>query len=268
MTKTKASLCRECRHYNPETKQCALMAACQNELVLVHLEPDMPCPIGKFEAQPVTAPQSGLFGEEVQGELIGLRAFGRLVGVELGSVQDAIDSGRISPPAVVQTKQGRKTGRKLRKAIALADWDSAHSQDEAGVQGGEPTGDRLTAEQREDARKILADPTPWGRLKTKFEAQLAEEKMKALQLERLELEGSLHSAADVAAVWDDILTRFRTKILSIPSEVAKVIVDMPNPEPASIQALLNSRLAEALSELSRYDTAQIATERNKRIGKG
>ena len=265
MAKRLSGLCGDCRHYSAVDQRCALMAACQNELVLVKQGPETPCLIGKFEPVTVTragaaAPgcQAALFGEADPGEIIGLRAFARLVGVELASIQDAIDAGRISAEAVVRTTQGRK----LLKMLALADWEKVH----APVGSGDPVeSSGLSAEELEAAKQADAGGVKWGVFKTQQEALLAAERRKSIKLERLELEGKLHRDEDVAAVWSDIMVRFRTGLLSIPAKVAPIIVSMPKQTPAQIQAVLEAHLREALTELSRYDQAKIRAERKKRV---
>lgn len=196
-------------------------------------------------------------------EIIGLRAFARLCGVSLPSIQEAIDSGRIPPEAVVQTRAGRK----LRREAAQAAWEQVHSprsldadaeaellhEDEDADAGGGTTGE--------------PDKRHWGVIKTKQEALLAAERRRLLRLERQEVEGKLHRDEDVEAVWSDILTRFRSRILALPSKAAPIICATRKRDPAQIQALLDGLVREALAELAAYDQTKerIKGRRKQRV---
>lgn len=71
----------------------------------------------------------------------------------------------------------------------------------------------------------------------------------ALKLRKLRRE--LHEAADVEAFLSDMLTRFKNRLLSLPSKLAMQIVGEQDVN-AIIQAL-NKGFCEALEELSGYD---------------
>jgi len=175
-------------------------------------------------------------------EIIGLRAFAKLTGVKLGSIQDAIDAGRLT--AVVTTPGGRK----LRHKEALAEWKQCH-----------PTEENKNASLNENLR-----PANWGVYKTQQEALLARERRLTLSLEREELEGKLHRDEDVEAVWADILIKFRARILGIPTKAAPIIAAIPKPNAAKIQAVIEAQMREALTELAQYDKGKVKAARAAR----
>ena len=171
------------------------------------------------------------------GDLIGLREFARVSGVSLTAIQHAIDDGRLT--AVVRTPAGRK----LKRTESLEQWEQLRSDPES-------------------------TPFPWGLEKTKQEALLAEERRRKLQLEREELEGVLHRAEDVESVWAEILMRFRSRVLGIPSVAAPIIAAIPERSPAAIQAELELLVHQALAELSEYDKEPIRAARRRREARG
>lgn len=188
-------------------------------------------------------------------EIVGLREFAEIVGVSLAAIQKAISSGRIT--AVINTRKGRK----LVKDDALVQWEAARSSRAPAVNpvGPSPDGVKL------DPEALVSDEgLPWGAQKTKEEALLAARRRTRIELEIAELEGELHRADDVAAVWADLLVRFRAKCLGLPSTVAPIIAAIPNPDAARIQAELEIYMREALSELANYDPRQIQAAAKKR----
>lgn len=202
-------------------------------------------------------------------EIIGLREFARLNGVKLASIQDAIKAGRISSDAIVVVKQGKRELRKLYKDLATADWEQVHARAEASPITAilKNQSDELTPEELALFEETERNGFRWGVYKTQQEALLARAKRKIIEKENLELEGKLHQAEDVAAVWSDILIRFRTRLLSVPSSIAPIIASLPKPDPAAIQTVIESHLHEVLTELSGYDKSRIESERRKRVGK-
>lgn len=78
----------------------------------------------------------------------------------------------------------------------------------------------------------------------------------ALQL--AQLRGELHSAADVEAVMNTMLTAFRQKILAIPTKLAPQLVGID--DAGKVKALLTKDLHEALSDLSNYDPEMFGDE--------
>lgn len=246
--------CGDCGRYDTDNGQCRLMAEASNELCLVKTSPDSPCPINQF-----VAASSDDLALELPVELIGLRKFAELVGVKLASIQDAIDAGRIT--AVVQTAQGRK----LRKDEALAEWQACHAE-----APGAPVDFLEVAMDPEEDPDDIEDVgrVKWGVYKTKQDALLARERRLLIARERQELEGKLHHSDDVAAVWTEILSNVRTRLLAIPSKAAPVVVaKIGKGKPAVVQDLLDLFVREALTELSEYDSETIAARRRLRTGK-
>lgn len=78
----------------------------------------------------------------------------------------------------------------------------------------------------------------------------------ALKLRRMRQE--LHEAADVEAFLSDMLTRFKKRLLSLPSKIAMQIAGEKDIN-VLIQ-ILTRNLNEALEELSRYDPESIDGE--------
>lgn len=221
-------------------------------LCAVKVTAESACPIGKFEAQPVN-----LTLEEPRG-VIGLREFARLVGVKLGSIQDAIDAGRIT--AVIKTRNGRK----LIKDEALAQWDAVHcSGDAESFEEDTETNEHPTGM----PGLFSPDGLPWGAQKTKEEAQLAAIRRELLQLDKAERDGQLHDAQDVDRVWDSIVSTFKARMLALPGKAAPLIKALGKPEVVPIQQLLESMVNEALAEVAQYDAGKIAIERQTRTAK-
>ena len=64
------------------------------------------------------------------------------------------------------------------------------------------------------------------------------------------MKGELHKAADVEKVMTDMLTSFKTRVLSVPSKVAPVLEDR---DAGYIRERLTSEMTEVLNELKDYD---------------
>ncbi len=184
-------------------------------------------------------------------EIVGLREFAKIVGVSLAAIQKAISSGRIT--AVINTRKGRK----LVKDDALVQWEAARSSRAPAVNpvGPSPDGVKL------DPEALVSDEgLPWGAQKTKEEALLAARRRTRIELEIAELEGELHRADDVAAVWADLLVRFRAKCLGLPSTVAPIIAAIPVDKEA-IQAHIDRSLRDALRDLVEENQVQAMADR-------
>lgn len=65
--------------------------------------------------------------------------------------------------------------------------------------------------------------------------------------------GELHKASDIEMIMTGMLITFRNRILGIPSALAPQIAGLKNV--SKVQKILDSKLREALSELSAYDPA-------------
>jgi hypothetical protein len=266
--------CRDCEHYDADQSRCALMAKSNSELCLITLDGASDCLIGKFQAK----------GQAE--ELIGLRAFARWVGVSLASIQDAIDAGRIT--AVAKTPGGRK----LKKLAAKAEWDltrgpgnnnrwgelKSDAEDLTGGNAAVGTGgfvgvdpaivaaiDGIDGDSDSDG---LTPDLPWTLQKTKEEALLARQRRLKIELERKELEGTLHAEVDVEAVWTDMIARCRARLLAIPSKVAPIIAKMSKRDPGQVQSLIDAEIRVALTELSEHDETKIRDHRKRRTKAG
>ncbi len=80
-------------------------------------------------------------------------------------------------------------------------------------------------------------------------------KMRA-EADRIELElaikkGKVHSSEDVEAVLNDMISFFRSKMLALPTKLAKTLAEEGNPR--KIKKTLDDEVCEALNELSEYD---------------
>lgn len=186
---------------------------------------------------------------QLNDDLIGIREFAKLVGVSAPSIVNAIDAGRLTAAT------GAKGSRKLRRAESIAQWQQIH----APKPQTESTKDNIET-------GGLHGPQ-WGLVKTQQEALLARERRLKLELERGELEGSLHRSEDVESVWSETLMRFRAKMLGLPTTAAPIIAAIPKRDPARIQAELERLIHEALTELSGYDADKIKTARRRREAK-
>lgn len=65
------------------------------------------------------------------------------------------------------------------------------------------------------------------------------------------MKGEMHHSRDVERVMNDMLANFRSRILSIPTKAAPILV--ARDDIAEIQRLLSKEIKEALLELSEYD---------------
>ena len=92
--------------------------------------------------------------------------------------------------------------------------------------------------------------------KVKTDHERIKKDISALKLRRMRQE--LHEAADVEAFLSDMLTRFKKRLLSLPSKIAMQIAGEKDIN-VLIQVLTRS-LNEALGELSRYDPDSIDGE--------
>ena len=79
---------------------------------------------------------------------------------------------------------------------------------------------------------------------TKMQADKAEMEVK-------ELSGELVNVTSVVLEWQNILSDVKGKMLSIPSKLATIIVDIDNP--AKAQELIEDYVREALQELANYE---------------
>jgi len=203
-------------------------------------------------------------GERSESRYLSLRDFAKLVGVSHTAIAKAVDQGRLNTHPVPHRRY-----EMLLEEEALRDWEATrtagHNNRFGELEGDSPPmGLGLFDGPAGDPQDTdLGSPESWAQEKVKQEALLAREKRLRAELERQELEGKLHLAEDVEAVWSDILVRCRQRLLGIPAKAATVLARLT--EPGEIQRELQSHLNEALSELSEYSeyVPKIAEARKK-----
>ena len=83
-------------------------------------------------------------------------------------------------------------------------------------------------------------------LHEKTKREIAELKLAAMK-------GEMHNSEDVMRVMNDMLASFRSKILSMPSKLAPMLI--ARNDMSVIQELIKKEAIEALEELSNYDPA-------------
>lgn len=82
-------------------------------------------------------------------------------------------------------------------------------------------------------------------------AQHEQIKKEIAQLELEEKRKNLHTTKDVQEAWGDLLVNFRGMLMVLPPKLAGELTYMTDAK--EIRFLLESRLSEALIELSKYD---------------
>jgi hypothetical protein len=198
-------------------------------------------------------------------ELIGIRAFAREVGVSHAAVQKAIDDGRIT--AVVRAPNGRK----LIRTPALDQWRASRIP-QNNNRFGELDSDLEAGDY--DEFEDIPDPgegcVNWGERYTMERALLTEKQKIKLTRELDEVEGRLHRAEDVEAVWADVLIRFKTRTLGIPTTAVPRIASiakLSRAQTTRVKELLEELVRDALIELAGYDKAKIQNQRAKRAAR-
>lgn len=91
--------------------------------------------------------------------------------------------------------------------------------------------------------------------KEKIQAQHEEVKKQISILKLRELRRELHEAADVEAFLTDMLTRFKSRIMSLPTKIAMQTAGEKDIN--RIVQIVTKVLSEALEELSEYDPDEI-----------
>ena len=76
-------------------------------------------------------------------------------------------------------------------------------------------------------------------------------KREKAEIELAVMKGQMHRGSDVAAVMNDMVASFRSKILSLPSKLAPQLVGKK--EIPVVLAILTEEVHSALTELSEYD---------------
>jgi phage terminase Nu1 subunit (DNA packaging protein) len=125
-------------------------------------------------------------------------------------------------------KADRKTGKEWEfDSVAVAEWREGRAAVNAA-------GNTEALDIEEAKRRKLAS-----------EAALSE-------LELSKARGEVVPFSEVSKSWLSIVTAVRSRLLSIPTKLAMVVA--PETDPVKIKLTLESEIAEALDELSRYNT--------------
>ena len=93
----------------------------------------------------------------------------------------------------------------------------------------------------------------------KEHALLERAKREKAELELAAMRGTMHFSEDVERVMNDMLANFRSKVLSIPTRVAPILV--ARDDVGDIQELLHKEMLEVLQELSNYDPEKFYNEK-------
>jgi len=210
------------------------------------------------------AEQDGLPGVgDPQQCIVSQRDFAKLVGVSSPAITKAISSGRLSAECVAHTKAGKQ----LYLGAALAEWREAHPDtvvDQYFVAEG--IAGTLSIEGVADSKDL--DKIAWAKLKTKREAFVAGERANLLHLERCELEGKLHRAEDVEAIWAEAVLNCRAKLLALPVELAGKISVGVKKDRIAVQTIIEEEIEQALLELSGNVAERVTEQRKKRVARG
>ena len=105
--------------------------------------------------------------------------------------------------------------------------------------------------------------------------ELMHEKLKKRKTELLvlQMEKKLHSAEDVESIWNTMIFAAKSKITSIPTKVAPVLVGIEDAK--EIQSILRREINDVLNDIANYDVSKFdkdfeeeyyatnANERNK-----
>ena len=209
------------------------------------------------------AEQDGLPGiADPQQCIISQRDFAKLVGVSSPAITKAVASGRLSAECVATTKAGKQ----LYLGPALAEWREAHPDAVVADLTNTGIADALSIEGAADAKDL--DTVQWAKLKTKREAFVAGERAKLLHLERCELEGKLHRAEDVEAIWAEAVLNCRAKLLAMPAELAGKISVGVKKDRIAVQTIIEEEIEQALLELSGNVAERVTEQRKKRVARG
>lgn len=93
-------------------------------------------------------------------------------------------------------------------------------------------------------------------LLTRTQRMLAESKLQIIR-------GEVHRSEDVEAVMNDMLMRFKGKLLSLPMKLAPLVVGIDDLN--QLQDIIEVQMLEALAELSEYDAYEFYEKSKNRI---
>ncbi len=207
--------------------------------------------------------QGGLPGiDNPSDEVISQVAFAKLVGVSGPSITKAIKTGRLPADCVVQTR----TGKQLYKNLALAQWEYLHSRptDLDASKQTEPA-QQLSREAKQDVSDL--DSVAWPKLLVKRQALIAGEKAQIAYMERCEIEGSMHHADDVRAVWEARIEAAKSALLGIPGEVSGELGIKLKRDQITVNEVLTGVIERICAELANDLKPDIREHRKKRVSK-
>lgn len=219
----------------------------------------------KERKEPITGAeteQSGLFeGEVAAEEIVSQRAFAKLVGVKQASIAEAIAKGRLPADCVAQTPQGKQ----LYKLRALAQWRFLHAERDTETVEQDGTPAELSKAAAADITDL--DKVPWAKLLVKRQALIAGEKAQIAYMERCEIEGSMHRAEDVKAVWEDRIETAKSALLGIPGELCGELGIRLKKDQNLVNEVLSRVIDRICAGLAADPKPEIAEHRRRRVAK-
>jgi hypothetical protein len=117
---------------------------------------------------------------------------------------------------------------------------------------------------------VDAEGVPWALRYTEERTRKVAEERKKLELERQELAGDLHHAADVRAIMDAQNAAVKRQVLAMGARLAPVLLaalGLPADAQATIQRIIGEEAETVCRHLASYEYRQIAAQRRKRRGK-
>lgn len=88
-------------------------------------------------------------------------------------------------------------------------------------------------------------------------------KKRKIELEVRRMENQLHDANDVKMVWNAMIVAAKSKITSIPTKVAPLIVGLENMK--EVESILSREVKEALNDISSYDVNKFVEIEEEKI---
>lgn len=112
-----------------------------------------------------------------------------------------------------------------------------------------------------DGSSVFEDKNKLDKARTR----LADGQANKVELEVEVIRGNLIPADLVKEAVDNMISAFRSRVLSIPTKAAQSVVTMADPSVA--EDLLRGLIYEALEELSEYDPEKYTLSNDKSVGK-
>lgn len=92
----------------------------------------------------------------------------------------------------------------------------------------------------------------------KHRTRLYKARADAAELSAQLMNGKMHEAEKVAAVWTEMISAARSKLLALPTRAAGKVMGLS--EIAQVKAVLEENVNEALNELSDYEPGRVASD--------